>query len=457
MIIYLLEFSSLLILAAIGYFIFLKNIRDYALSRIYIIGSIAISVVLPFMPVLSSDMLHVFTIVLPEVTINAYRNVSAELTPDASYSKVILIGILYAFISLIFLLRLVVATWSLSRLLKNSTKKTIAGELCNVSDKVKNPFSFFNYIVLPSDATYLSEEIEAIVKHEKLHVRYGHSIEKLILELFKCICWWHPVAWYYTSELDLVHEYQVDEAMSTQMDFSEYKKLLISLVLYPPGLRLVNPISSNIKKRLKMMNQKKQSNSTLRFIGLSALLIIGSISIHSCQKEDVSDLSSPTENTVVEALTNDKKDTYQYESIDTFTTFDYDTYEETVEIIKKESTVYTAPQTMPMFPGCDALSGEELKECSTQKLLQFIYKNIKYPNEARKAGKEGTVVVQFIIDTSGKLYGTKFIRTIGPEFEDTISDMLMKMNNEVTWIPGKDKGKAVDVQYTLPVKFKLEG
>ncbi len=457
MIIYLLEFSSLLILAAVGYFIFLKGIKHYGISRKYILGSIFLSLYIPTIPVIAYEKLNVFSITLPELTIMAYGNGSSEILSGTSFNWLYIIASIYLVISLILIFRLIRSTWLLSRTIRNSSTENISGEICHFSNTVKNPFSFFKYIVLPSAVTYSTIELDAIIKHEKLHVRYGHSIEKIMIELFKCIVWWHPIAWYYSRELDLIHEYQVDEAMSTQMDFSEYKKVLIDLILYPPGLRLVNPISSNIKKRLKMMNQKKQSNSTLRFLGLSALLIIGSISIHSCQKEDASDATIPAKNTIKNTLTEDKKESYLYESIDTVITFNAETYEETVDIIKNESTVYTSPQSMPMFPGCDDLSGEELKDCSNQKLLQFIYKNITYPAKAREAGKEGMMVVQFIIGTNGKLYGTQFMRTLGAEFEDTIDDMLTKMNNEITWIPGKNDGKVVDVQYTLPVKFKLEG
>lgn len=457
MMIYLLKFSSLLILAAIGYTTFLKPLKEYSLSRKYLLSSILASLYIPTIPHYNSKTLDLFSITLPELTIVSYGQLSTNSMNDTSINWLYLISIIYLVLSLVLVLRLIYSIWGLYRLIHSSKVQILADEKCHVSDKVKNPFSFFNYIVLPDNIHYSSIELRAIIQHEKLHVKHHHSLEKIVIEIFKCFFWWHPVSWYYSKELDLIHEFQVDQAMSTKMDIYQYKKILVDLVLYKPGLRFVNPISSNIKKRLQMMNQNNKSNNPIRIIGLCALLITGSLFIHSCQKEETTKEFQAVENNVPEAKTDGSNAYYQYESVDTILTFDYNTQEESIKFVKKESTVYTAPESMPRFPGCDGLNGDELEECSNKKLLQFIYTNITYPEEARKAGKEGTMVVKFIVDKTGQTYGYEFKRTVGPEFESTILQLLDKMNNEITWIPGMHGGKAVDVQYILPVKFKLEG
>lgn len=456
MIIYLLKFSGLLLLAAIGYVLFLKRIKHYSFSRKYLLSSIILSLFLPTIPSFASSSLEVFSVTLPELTIIAYGDLAHNTTNDSTINWPYLIGLSYLAISVLLLFRLLYSIWSLDKIIKTSTLETIANENCHISDTVKNPFSFLNHIVLPDTTSYSPQELQAIILHEKLHVQYQHSIEKIILEVFKCLFWWHPVSWYYAREIDLIHEYQVDQAMSNKMDFFQYKKILVDLVLYTPELRLVNPISSNINKRLKMMNQKKISNPVLRYLGLSALLIIGSLSIHSCQKEESPEIINP-DNSPTEKTSNSDGEPFTYESVDTFITFDFNTQEETVQIAKTESTVFKSPETMPMFPGCDETTQELLKECSDKKLLQFIYTNIKYPKAAREAGKEGTMVVQFIVGKDGKIYGLEFMKSVGSEFEDTIWDMYNKMQDKITWIPGMQNGKAVDVQYTLPIKFKLEG
>ena len=63
--------------------------------------------------------------------------------------------------------------------------------------------------------------------------------------------------------------------------------------------------------------------------------------------------------------------------------------------------------TKPYFPGCEDLTGEEKENCSNQKLLQFVYTNIKYPKEAQKEEAEGMVVVKFVVAKNGKLSSQK--------------------------------------------------
>ena len=121
-------------------------------------------------------------------------------------------------------------------------------------------------------------------------------------------------------------------------------------------------------------------------------------------------------------------------------------------------TVFTQVDNMPRFPGCEdkGLSGDELKSCSTMELLQYIYKNIKYPAVAREKGIQGTVVSRFVIDKEGNLVGPNIARGIGGGCDEEVLRVVKSMTNK--WVPGTlENGKAVNVVFNLPVKFKLEG
>lgn len=78
--------------------------------------------------------------------------------------------------------------------------------------------------------------------------------------------------------------------------------------------------------------------------------------------------------------------------------------------------------------------------------------NIKYPVEAKKTGIQGTVFVTFIIQENGAVTDVKVLRGIGGGCDEEAVRVVKMMPN---WIPGKDKGKNVAVQYNLPIKFKL--
>ena len=121
----------------------------------------------------------------------------------------------------------------------------------------------------------------------------------------------------------------------------------------------------------------------------------------------------------------------------------------------EEEPVFKVVEEMPRFPGCEDMDGNarEKEECAKQKMLEFIYSNLKYPEIARDASVEGMCIVQFVIEKDGSVKTPKIIKDIGA---DCGIESLKVVNGFPTWIPGKQKGKTVRVQYTLPVKFKLE-
>ncbi len=116
--------------------------------------------------------------------------------------------------------------------------------------------------------------------------------------------------------------------------------------------------------------------------------------------------------------------------------------------------VFTVVEEMPRFPGCEDLEGtvEEKKECAEEKLLNFIYENVQYPEEARIGGIEGMVVVNFVIDKDGKILNPKILRDLEGGCG---AESIRVVNLMPNWIPGTQGGKPVKVQFNLPIRFKL--
>lgn len=123
-----------------------------------------------------------------------------------------------------------------------------------------------------------------------------------------------------------------------------------------------------------------------------------------------------------------------------------------------QNKVYKTVKTMPRFPGCEDMEGSDIEKeaCSKRKMVRYIYENIKYPYEARKAGIGGTAVVQFTITEEGVLEDIKLLRDPGSKLGEAALELISGMNEmEERWIPGQRKGVYVSVVYTLPVKFRL--
>jgi len=127
--------------------------------------------------------------------------------------------------------------------------------------------------------------------------------------------------------------------------------------------------------------------------------------------------------------------------------------------IKEESTVFQVVEQMPRFPGCEDVSEsiQERKACADQKMLEFIYKNIRYPEQARLDSISGQVVVTFVVTDEGSIINEMIVRKIGGGCDEEVLRVIGLMNEmEERWIPGRQRGRNVNVQFNLPVRFALQ-
>jgi len=83
--------------------------------------------------------------------------------------------------------------------------------------------------------------------------------------------------------------------------------------------------------------------------------------------------------------------------------------------------------------------------------LKALQKKIRYPLQAKSLGVQGVVYVQFIVNEEGKVEKPMVIRKLGAGCDEEALRVLKK----VKFTPGYDKGKAVKVRFTLPVRFML--
>jgi periplasmic protein TonB len=109
--------------------------------------------------------------------------------------------------------------------------------------------------------------------------------------------------------------------------------------------------------------------------------------------------------------------------------------------LAEEHEVFLVVEEVPMFPG-----GQD-------SLYRFLGQNLKYPQAAKEEKVQGTVYLTFIIDTGGNITGAKVLRGVHWSLDKEALRVIHAMPN---WIPGKQRGKAVNVQITMPVSFRLD-
>ena len=111
-------------------------------------------------------------------------------------------------------------------------------------------------------------------------------------------------------------------------------------------------------------------------------------------------------------------------------------------VVEEDSDLpFVVVESMPQFPGGDMA------------LHQFIGNNLIYPVKAQESGIQGRVILQFEIDEKGEIHNIVVVRSISKELDEEAIRILKSMPK---WIPGKQRGKAVKVKYTLPISFRLK-
>jgi TonB family protein len=113
-------------------------------------------------------------------------------------------------------------------------------------------------------------------------------------------------------------------------------------------------------------------------------------------------------------------------------------------------------ERMPFFPGCNELPYDTRKVCGDQKLLEFIYANVRYPAHAREQGCAGTAIIEFIVGKGGQIEDPVIITDPGCGLGESALRAVQQMNIQgIAWRPGMQGGRNVRVKLKLPVRFKL--
>lgn len=123
-------------------------------------------------------------------------------------------------------------------------------------------------------------------------------------------------------------------------------------------------------------------------------------------------------------------------------------------IQKTDDDYFVIVEEMPRFKGCEeeGLSKKEKYTCAEGKLLAHLANELRYPAIARENGVQGTVVIRFVVEKDGSISGAEIVRNIGAGCG---REALRVVENMPDWLPGKQRGNKVRVQYNLPVRFRL--
>ena len=323
--------------------------------------------------------------------------------------------------------------------------------ICVTGNAELAPFSWMHYIVM-NRSDYETRDA-AILAHERGHIRLHHSWDVLLVDLLTAFQWFNPAIWMLRSDLRAIHEYEADGAVLSQgINARQYQYLLITKAGGIGGYSLANGIShSTLKNRITMMQNNKSQRS--RLTKLLALIPIVGITL-ALNARTVTDYvyDEPQKqvpikkgkkagniktggNQTIQVVEEDKIDNKQAAANDEIVSLE-------AVVSSNDRKVFDVVEEMPQFPG------------GVQKLLEFLSANIKYPQEAFETGKQGRVIVSFVVETDGSVSNAEVVKPVDPLLD---AEALRVVNTMPNWTPGKQNGEPVNVKYAVPITFRLQG
>ena len=313
------------------------------------------------------------------------------------------------------------------------------------------PFSWMKYIVISKKD--LDENGREILIHELAHIQNRHSWDLLVADICIFFQWFNPASWLLKQELQNIHEYEADETVIEKgVDAKQYQLLLIKKAVGTRLYSMANSFNhSKLKKRITMMLKEKSNPwAKLKYL---YMLPVAAIAVTAFARPEISETAEEISAVKVNDLTAivEAKVTKTIEEAVQVSTVLKDTAKPVeVKYIPAEvgdklqgSPVFEMVEQMPEFPGGGMSAA-----------LEYIQKNMQYPESAKENGTQGRVTVQFVIDKAGNVTEPKVLRPVDKELD---AEAIRLVKSMPKWKPGMQKGQAVAVKFTMPVLFRLEG
>ena len=434
--VYILKSAACLAVFYLFYKLLMSRDTFHRFNRFALLGLLVLSSVLPLVEVSVNHPapVHETMLTLEQLLLLSDVQAEGEVVSQPTTALWVRVALLVYLVGIVFFA--VRNLWSLGRLavlLRRGRLEQLADWLPGRTENVRlvvhkhdiAPFSWMRYIVLSRKD--LEENGREILIHELAHIRNRHSWDLLLADLCIFVQWFNPAAWLLKQELQTIHEYEADDTVLREgVDAKKYQMLLIKKAVGTRLYSMANSFNhSSLKKRITMMLKEKSSPwARVKYL---YVLPLAALAVSAFARPEVSavadELSSAKVNDLVASMKTNQLETVSFAVKDTLT------------------PVFEVVERMPQFPGGVAAQ------------VKYFKKNLRYPAEAKKAGTQGRVVVQFFVNKDGSISNVKVLRGVDPALD---AEAIRLVNSMPKWKPGMQKGKAVTVKYTVPVLFKLD-
>ena len=478
---YLIESGVSLAVWSIVYLIVLRRNNSFLSNRYFLLMGLLISTMVPFF---QFSLHQIGALAAPESMPAAYSFlldsvvVTGKGVAQAVENEIISSGfwvVIYLTGLLILFSRLLLWMWQISKLIRTSRLIKSKENTFVLVDHLQTPYSFLWYIFVHPDFASKGKDYRTMVTHELEHVKQGHTYDVLMLELLSILQWFNPFVWLLRKAVRENHEFLADRAViEAGISIVEYKTLLLHQSTGGSFMATSHFNKSLVKNRLRMMAQSKVPRlSIARFLAAIALALTASfvyasefagekpvetridlefqpetypsVPIRLEDKEPADRDEKLHGNTLVVAggAANDVSDVIpeQGTSQSQVGNSELITNQNVEQDVERPADVFFIVEEMPMFPG-----GEDA-------LRAHIATSIQYPASALERGVSGRVYISFVVSASGSVEAVKVARGVDALLDEEAVRVVSELPE---WIPGRQRGVAVAVAYTVPISFTIE-
>lgn len=292
------------------YWCVLRNKRFHQYNRFYILASVFLSFLIPFIKIqVESRMAQKGVGHL--IYVFADYNASMENAIDIRRIEVnwyIVSLAFYVLIGVYVLLRFIIAIIKIQRLIKACPTTRIDDVSLVLTNAAGTPFSFFKFVFWNSEIDIQSVSGQQILKHELIHVKEKHSIDTVIMQLVLTAGWINPFFWLANKELNMIHEFAADSESVKSGDTASFAAMLL-MTAYPGQQYLLTHtfFFSPIKRRLLMLtiNKNPRYSYVRRIIALPLIALIVILFAFKAEHRHHDNLRLHSNNSVVSAPLSD--------------------------------------------------------------------------------------------------------------------------------------------------------
>ena len=256
------------------YHLVLEREKIHQFNRFYLLGSIIISLVIPFVTYQIITEIPVYV----DAEMEFYPTIiqTEKVVEPIDYFKIISWS-LYGLITLLFAIRFGKNAWKLiSKTISNPKVKYKNANLILIDEKTL-PHTFLNFIYINFE-DYNNRNIEdELYTHELVHVTQKHTLDILFIEFLKVIFWFNPIFIFYKKAIQLNHEFLADEEIvKTYNNVPFYQNLLLQKGIGTQTIYLASNLNYLVtKKRLIMMTKStSQKIATIKKIAIAPIIAV---------------------------------------------------------------------------------------------------------------------------------------------------------------------------------------